>query len=58
MKYIILKLTNGEFAKIKIDDIVYVCMANENEKGELFIERTIKISELDKIVNYDTRRKD
>jgi hypothetical protein len=52
MKYILLKLTNGEFVKISTKDVVAVCIAGENKKGELLIENIIKIPELDKIVEY------
>lgn len=41
MKYIIIKLTNGEWVKILSKEIVAVCVANTNEADELFIERQI-----------------
>jgi hypothetical protein len=52
MKYVLLKLTNGEFVKISVENVVAVCVASENANGELFIENIVKIPELEKIVEY------
>jgi len=41
MKYIVIKLTNGEWVKILSADIVAICVAHTNEADELFIERQL-----------------
>ncbi len=41
MKYVIIKLTNGEWVKIPSNDIVAVYVANTNEADELFVERQL-----------------
>ena len=51
-RYILLKLTNGELVKLNVNDVIVICVARENENGELFIERHIKMPELNKIVEY------
>jgi hypothetical protein len=52
MRYILLKLTNGELVKIGTDDVVFICVAETNEKDELHIRRTIDVPELEKTVEY------
>jgi len=51
-RYILLKLTNGELVKLNVNDVIVICVARENENGELFIERYVKMPELDKIVEH------
>jgi len=46
MKYILLKLINGEIVKISTSEVVYVCMAEENDNHELLVTRTIDMPEL------------
>ena len=48
MKYILLKLINGEIVKISTNEVVYVCMAEENDNHELHVTRTIDMPELTK----------
>ena len=55
MKFILLKLTNGEIVKISIDNIVFICVAETNDKDELHITRTVNIPELFKIVEYPNK---
>ena len=52
MKYILLKLSTGEIVKASVNDVVFICMADENERGKLHVTRTIEIPELEKCVSY------
>ena len=41
MKYILIKLTNGEWIKIKSKDIDTVCEAESPQKGAFIIKRQL-----------------
>jgi hypothetical protein len=41
MKYVIIKLTNGELVKIRADETMAICVASTNNADELFIERQL-----------------